>query len=527
MYYGATVSLTNDTILGGNWAKGPAGTGEFDLNYGMEGFDFLTGYLAESWELPDLLTRIFHIRKGVHYGLNPASEASRLVNGRGLTADDIVFNHIRHATSPAAFGYSTFRAESITQPDKWTVVLKYDPTKTLSVGPSPFADMGSSVMDYPREVIEKYGNMLDWRNSVGTGPFMLTDFVAGSSATLVRNPNYYMTDPVEPGKSLGNKLPYVDTVKILVIPDISTRMAALRTARVDQIPNVMWEDAAPLLKGTPKLQYKRLFSATDVINMRMDKPELPFKDVRVRQALTMAIDYPSLVKDFYAGQADIMSYPWWPAKAWKNVRIPLEQLPANVQELYSYNPTKAKQLLAEAGYPNGFKTRIVTSSASASVDLASVIKAYWAKIGVDLEIQPKEAGVLTAITSAYSWEEMMLSFYGRMAAYLETNYQTFRDITNVPPRIPYNAYITEMILKANTYRFVDTPALERTLRELTPYYLLQAFHIPRPGLYNYIIWWPWVKGYHGETMTNQANAWIGWIPFVWVDQDLKKEMTGK
>jgi pyruvate/oxaloacetate carboxyltransferase len=67
---------------------------------------------------------------------------------------------------------------------------------------------GKSPAPIDPEVVEKYGSGADWRNSVGTGPFMLTDLVASSSATLVRNPNYWDKDPVGPGK--GNQLPYLD-----------------------------------------------------------------------------------------------------------------------------------------------------------------------------------------------------------------------------------------------------------------------------------------------------------------------------
>ena len=80
------------------------------------------------------------------------------------------------------------------------------------------------------EVIQKYGNQLNWRNSVGTGPFVLTDFVSGSQATLTRNSSYWDKDPVGPGK--GNQLPYIDGIKMLVLPDPSTRLTAMRTGKM-------------------------------------------------------------------------------------------------------------------------------------------------------------------------------------------------------------------------------------------------------------------------------------------------------
>ena len=74
---------------------------------------------------------------------------------------------------------------------------------------------------YPPELWEKYGDLTDWRNSCGSGPFILKDFVPGSSAYLERNDNYWETDPVGPG--MGNPLPYLDGVEYLIIPDLSTK----------------------------------------------------------------------------------------------------------------------------------------------------------------------------------------------------------------------------------------------------------------------------------------------------------------
>ena len=101
----------------------------------------------------------------------------------------------------------------------------------------------------PHEVVDEYGNLRDWRNSCGTGPFMLVDYIKGSSWTVERNPNYWGNDPIHP----ENKLPYLDSVKCLIIPDTSTMMAALRTAKIDQL-EVGWEEAGSLMKSNPELQ---------------------------------------------------------------------------------------------------------------------------------------------------------------------------------------------------------------------------------------------------------------------------------
>jgi ferredoxin len=102
------------------------------------------------------------------------------------------------------------------------------------------------------EVVEKYGSMNDWKNSVGSGPFMLTDYVKGSSATLVRNPNYWEKDPVGPGK--GNQLPYLDGVRTLIEPDASTQDSLFTTGHVDII-NVEYDRAQAIKSSCPDAKY--------------------------------------------------------------------------------------------------------------------------------------------------------------------------------------------------------------------------------------------------------------------------------
>ncbi len=87
-----TVRITNDVLFSGDWARGPAGTSEADWLYsGDPGLNIMVGFVGESWELENPTTIIFHVRKGVHFALNPKSEASRLVGGREMTADKDAF----------------------------------------------------------------------------------------------------------------------------------------------------------------------------------------------------------------------------------------------------------------------------------------------------------------------------------------------------------------------------------------------------------------------------------------------------
>jgi len=387
--YTTTTHLTNEELIIGDWARGPAGTGETSWTIqGVNTMKWPAGALAESWELPDDEIIIFHIRQEVYWHNKPP------VNGRELTADDVVYTLKRLWFGEGMDGRPGIlvasrkpeqRPVSIMAPDKWTAVIKCPPGEQRSI-------FGSST-DYcgivAREMVEKWGDLTDWRSACGTGPFMLVDHVDNASTTLVRHPNYWMKDPVHP----ENTLPYLDDVKFLIIPDASTQMAGLRTGKLDCLHSRTREDTQSLLNTNPELQYDKYLSDLSWnIYMRVDKPELPFHDIRVRYALAMAIDNQAIKEEIYGGDAEVFTHPVMPVPDYSDVFIPLEELPESIRKLYEYHPEEAKQLLAEAGYPNGFKVNVLTSGPW--VDQLSIIKAYWAEIGFELDIQVTEYLVL-------------------------------------------------------------------------------------------------------------------------------------
>jgi len=150
-----------------------------------------------------------------------------------------------------------------------------------------------------REAVEKWGDIGDWHHAIGTGPFLLKDFVSGSSATVIRNPNYWGSDERYP----QNKLPYVDTVKFLIIPDDDEALAAMRAGKIDLISPVSFQVARAMHKTNPEiLQIPIPFRQTISLDPRIDKA--PFNDIRVRQAMQLAIDLPAIAKDYYLGTVE-------------------------------------------------------------------------------------------------------------------------------------------------------------------------------------------------------------------------------
>ncbi|HEY94519.1 MAG TPA: hypothetical protein G4O15_06225 [Dehalococcoidia bacterium] len=245
----STMQLTNEELVIGDWTRGPAGsygTGEttwrtiYFQDY-LKDKDLKSGCVAESWEITNSGEIVFHIRKGIHYALDKDNEASNLVNGRELTAEDVAFSLRRSISKHTSYFYTEFsqlKYTIIDTPDDWTVVISVPGNLTQEA----FTLFGDFVRIVPPEVVERYGDMNDWRNSVGTGPFILKEFITNQVATFEKNYKYWMNDPIGPG--VGNQLPYVEEVKLIIVSDTSTRLAAFRVGKVDQISLVKEEDLA-------------------------------------------------------------------------------------------------------------------------------------------------------------------------------------------------------------------------------------------------------------------------------------------
>ena len=126
---------------------------------------------------------------------------------------------------------------------------------------------------------------------------------------------------------------------------------------------------------------------TLTIQPRNDKA--PFNDIRVRKAMQMAIDLPTIAKDYYHGLVE--PYPATVTSRYmKGWGFPYEEWPQDLKDEYAYNPTAAKKLLADAGYPNGFKTNVVADT-EGDMDLVADSQVLLCQVGIDMEIRPMES----------------------------------------------------------------------------------------------------------------------------------------
>jgi peptide/nickel transport system substrate-binding protein len=507
------MQFTGNELIQGNYEIGPQGTQEENWFVGYAArIDLESGELAESWELPDATTIIFHLRKGVRYQNKPP------VNGRELVAQDVATWMQWDFERPGLWQNTSFPKESGQRPtsfkalDKYTVELK---VPEISQG-IMLLQLGDNAYVNPPECWTQYGGWgSDWTKVVGTGPFIIADYVSGTSIRYVKNPDYFEYSAIHKQQ----KLPYIDSFTQLIIPDVSTRMAAFRTGKIDFLQALVSADAKELLKQRLDIkQSKRPDYFVKIPALRLDKA--PFSDLRVRQALNLAVNQQEILDKYYEGDGVLHGVPFPPSTAHAPYYTPFDQLPDNVKMLYGYDPEKAKKLLAEAGYPNGFKTSIVTANLAGDIDLLSLIKAYWAKVGVDLTIDPKENAVYQNLNLNRSWPELLYA----SAVFTAPD----QPVTVTPGHASNLAFINDPyyneLLTAVGRDVIKNPKnFQKTVKDAAVYQLASAWGIwmPRPMVYD--VWWPWVKDYDGVYWNGWANM-TDWYKYFWVDQSLKKSM---
>ena len=314
--------------------------------------------LAESWQVsPDGLTWTFKLRQGV-----------RFHDGQELTSADVKFSfdRLQEKNSP---GKADFVA-----------VDKVEPSGRYGVKfitKEPFAALLASLAGFWGYIVnesgvKKHGDLI--KAAVGTGPFILEDWKVEQQTVLKRNPNYFKKDR-----------PYVDEVILRIIPDEANIVAALRTG---QIHHAFIEDNKNfnLLKDEKILTpYRGSRLGYDFLNISANRG--PLKDVRVRQAISWAVDRTQVLKVAAAGFGRLTPPATAPMKQWQ---LREEQW----MPYYKPDPDKAKKLLADAGYANGFSVKLsVIPTFPTMVSGAQVIAAQLKKVGITLEIENVEYAI--------------------------------------------------------------------------------------------------------------------------------------
>lgn len=465
----------------------------------------MRGELAESWRWIDPLKLEIKLRKGIMF-----PEKAGVMKARELTAQDVVYTYNRQDTSPKKIPGYFDHIDKVEAPDKNTVVFNF---KTFNAEWSYRFGWGYYSGIVPKEVVDAGAG--NWKNMNGTGPFSLTELVQGNAQVYSKNPAYWDKERIA---GTEYKIPFVDQVAYRIIKDEAAQLTALRTGKLDILEAIRWSNVDELKKNAPQLQWARsLANAGTYLAMRVDTK--PFDDVRVRRALNMAVNRDEIIKGFYGGNAEMLGFPQHPEFGANYEK--LESMPASVKEVFSYDPEKAKKLLAEAGVPKGFTFKVQVSAVSTDhMELLPLIAAYFERVGVKIEIQPMEyPSFLSAMTTKKNAPGYFMDTgHTNPTTTLRKNFvsgQTWNASQWNDPE--FDKKIAVM------YAERDDLKRQALVRELTRDILDKSPYIWLPTQYVYRAWWPWVKNYGGEVRSGAVRPWPIYAR-IWIDQAQKKSL---
>ena len=481
-----------------DWTLDPS---VFNYQIAFRPNDYVKGYLATTWEFTDVDTFVVHLRQNVYWQNIPP------VNGRQFTSADVVYHYNRQlglGGFPPNVGKNPVGAlqklTSVTADGKYTVVFKFTGISSTELILEAMESQAGNAHDIEaQEAVKQWGNLDDWHHAIGTGPFILQDYVENSSAILVRNPNYWGYDERYP----QNPLPYVDSLKYLLISNDSTALAAFRTGKLSILDSVSTQNAQEMKTSHPEVTQIGIAAAAAVsLDPRNDTA--PFNDKRVRQALQMAIDLPTIAETYYGGTC-----PPYPSTLTSQYMtgwgFPYTQWPQDLKDQYAFNVPQAKALLAAAGYPTGFNTDIVVED-GADLDLLQIVKSEFAAINVIMTIQTMDPGSW----SSYVWANKKFDALAeKSVGILGLGFEPTSNLVfywSVMPNYSevhdpvYDAFATAL----NTATTTDE--IKKIVRDANEYAARQHFSISllQPNIVSLVQ--PWLKGYSGQDQANYAYA---------------------
>ncbi|MBI2885852.1 MAG: ABC transporter substrate-binding protein [Chloroflexi bacterium] len=323
--------------------------------------------LAERWEVSkDGKEVTFYLHKGVKFH-----------NGDPFTSADVKFS-LDWVRNPPKGQVSTRRdnlqpIERIETPDEHTVqVVLSRPYAALL----PMLAQGWMGI-YSKTFVEPKGHKIMEKEIMGTGAYRFKEYIRGTSIEMERNPDYWQKG-----------VPYLDGVKAFVIADEGTRFAAFRTGNLDVYgPNALQvEELEKTMTGKILVQPKQAGIGWSTLNMNADRR--PFDDLRVRKAISLAIDRPGFIKAIQYGLGLLGGYVP-PSSPYALPQAELAKLPGYGPDVEA-NRREAKKLLADAGYPSGFETSMTVRKGSEN--LAIYVTDQLKQIGVSAPMKILDSG---------------------------------------------------------------------------------------------------------------------------------------
>ena len=455
----------------------------------------IEGDLAESWTQPNENTYVFKLRRGVRWHNKPP------VNGRELDAEDVVYTLDRFRTVKGnANAYMLAALDKVEALDKYTVkfTLKEPYAWFLDIMANPMA-----VCIVAKECVEKMGGDLKKPEAtVGTGPWMLDSYRPNVGMTLVRNPAYFV-----PG------LPNIDRIEILVDEDKASRIAAFLTGKYDlgtEFPGTIdWTDWDIVKKGRRDL--KTMMYPSNVMShiyVRNDKP--PFNDVRVRRAMSLAINRQAIIDATYEGNGAFN--PPVPA-ALKEWSVPIDQIGEGAR-YYKPDLAAARKLMAEAGHPNGFQTTMdfTTYGSPVLVDQMQLVLKDLKSIGIEVKLNTKEYGAYIATTFYGKYDSMA---FGPQTPFLEPD--NFLYGQYYPGEIKNHGHINDPVVADMLIRQRRTPdpaKRREQIFEIQRYLAKQQYYVQIGSQIYNAVWNQALKNYG----PNLGYDYGGRLMAAWLDR---------
>jgi peptide/nickel transport system substrate-binding protein len=488
---------------------GPRGTGEYSFqlwNYIPE--NYLVGNWLESWEVyPDKL--LWHIRPGVMWSPNPQQQ-EWFGPPREVTAEDAVLRLKRWSEMGTGKALKSLALDIYA--DGNTVVIE-----TARLDSTWLNNIGIEDRTYisPPEMVEQGDTK--WENQVGTGPFWFEEYVVGSYMSFVPNPIWRKTTTID---GVEYKIPFIDRLIFPVIPDAETRIAALTTGALDVYFRVPWDYQFQVEERVPELQagYED-HRGYHMMALRSDKP--PFEDLQVRRAISIGTDRQAFRDQVGLGETVVNWSPFW-AGFPETIYTPFEKLPADVQEMLTYDPDKAIQMLADAGYPDGFTMNIYCNNTPYLLDGAQMFAAQMEEIGVETNFIVGDTLTIRGHQYGGTWDGV---FWGgsvgevsRPVTFLTRKWLSYENFN-------YGGY-ADPALDARLEALAAIPdLLDRyaECKELGVELLGEAIYLPVAAARDSAYMWPWVKNWYGELNVGDWEH-ITFSAYVWLDQDLKEDM---